>query len=145
MEIVLEISIAVCLEEFMVDKILCFDVFKRGHPDETILKLALIASACSDNLRREYRSMEDTPTQRRIEEETWHLPNPTAATPSPNTLIPVLELKARLGRGNRKINYAPKLHACELVIGGQKMVVMDRLDGTRMFDAEDQSSAQGLR
>lgn len=192
---VLEVSIAVCLEQVIVNKIFHLRVLDSVHSSETILKLALIASAlrtCSDNLRREYRSMEQATSKRsRVEEETWHLPNPTAAAPSPNSLIPALEFKARLGRRNETLtkpnksdasdnpemrslylamyggqevvvkftykyspiahdalaarNHAPKLHACELVVGGQKMVVMDRLDGTRMFDAEDQSSAQGLR
>ncbi|KAL5500936.1 hypothetical protein ACEPAH_9323 [Sanghuangporus vaninii] len=174
---VLEISIAVCLEEVIVDKILHFEVLNGHDQDETVVKLALIASAlktCAGKLRREYANLERT--SERAEEETWHLPCPSATPRSPNSLVSAVKFKAKLSRSNEELiklkgenvemrslflatyceqevvvkfamtynesahfaladqNLAPKLHLCEQVIGGLKMVVMDRVHGKRMCD-----------
>ncbi|OCB92122.1 hypothetical protein A7U60_g516 [Sanghuangporus baumii] len=179
---VLEISIGVCLEEVVVDKILHFEVLDSPNRNETVVKLALIASAletCADELRDEYRDLERTSEP--VEEETWHLPCPSATAFSPNSLIPELEFKAKLSRRNEKLtklkgenaemrslflatycgrgvivkfavtyndsahtavadqNHAPRLHTCEQVIGGLKMVVMERVHGKRMCDEDGNS------
>ncbi|KAL5522203.1 hypothetical protein ACEPAF_2060 [Sanghuangporus sanghuang] len=179
---VLEISIAVFLEEVIVDKILHFEVLNGHNQDETVVKLALIASAlktCAGKLQREYANLEQT--SERAEEETWHLPCPSASPRSPNSLVSAVKFKAKLSRSNEELiklkgenaemrslflatyckqevivkfamtynesahsaladqNLAPKLHLCEQVIGGLKMVVMDRVHGKRMCDERKNS------
>lgn len=181
---VIEVSIAVCLEEVIVDKILHFEILNSVHHDETTIKLALIASAlkaCADKLRAEYKDLDQTSAAGPVEEETWYLPVPSAVDPSPNALIPAVKFTGKLNRSNQKLTkpegknsemrslflakyhdqevvvkfsigygtdahhavadgtYAPKLHICERVIGGQQMVVMDRVDGKPMHEERHHS------
>ncbi|KAL5534881.1 hypothetical protein ACEPAF_2971 [Sanghuangporus sanghuang] len=178
---VLEISIAVCLEQVVVDKILRFEVLNGPNQDETVVNLALIASAlkaCTDKLKAEYDNR--VQTSERAEEDAWHLPCPSATAP-PNALFPELKFKAKLTQSNDKLtklkgkyaelrslflatyhdrevvvkfaviyndsahialakqNYAPTLRLCEQVIGGLKMVAINRVHGKPMYDEGDNS------
>ena len=205
---VLEISIAVCLEQVVPQKIFRLDICESVHEDETIVKLALVASAlhdCAQELRLEYvRGLEEAgplaTTVTPAKKETWHLPCPSVV-PSPNASMPALKFKAKLDRQNNVLRkyegkswemrtlfladyfadglppqegvvgspagkevvvkfavtynadvhkllaakgLAPKLYACERVIGGMHMVVMERVDGTRMFDEPECSLPQSV-
>ncbi|KAI0338807.1 hypothetical protein BDW22DRAFT_1362524 [Trametopsis cervina] len=171
---VLEVSIAVCLEEVMVDKILHFEILSSVHYNKTVVKLALIASAlkdCANELREEYESLTPTLGDRR---RIWFPPSPSTVDPSPNAPVSDVKFTGKLDRTNQPLTklegdniemrslylatyhdqevvvkfsakygtdahhavadgtYAPKLHFCEKVIGGQQMVVMDRVNGQRM-------------
>lgn len=111
---VLEISIAVCLEEVIVKKILDFEILDDENIDETILKLALIASAlkqCGTRLRAEYSRFSDPlhlPAQ--VAAEDWHLPRPSAVpgTDLSNSYIPQLKFKAKLDRNNKELLMRPQ-------------------------------------
>lgn len=100
---VIEVSIAVCLEKTLVDKILDFEIHDGDDDDVTVTKLALIASAikqCAESLRLEYRRSHQTPaTVEQPGKETWHLPRPSIV-PSLNSPMPALEVKSKLSRNN---------------------------------------------
>ena len=200
---VLEISIAVCLEQVIPQKIFHLDMFESIHDDEMIVKLALVASAlhdCARELRHEYsRYRVKFPSIAPAGRETWHLPCPSVV-PSPNVSMPALKFKAKLDRRNNEItdgtgqnwemrtlfladyfadglpsekvadssageevvvkfavtynahvhrllaakDLAPKLYACERVIGGVYMIVMERVDGIRMIDNGYESLPQDV-
>ncbi|KZT05465.1 uncharacterized protein LAESUDRAFT_633945, partial [Laetiporus sulphureus 93-53] len=103
---VLEVSIAVCLEKILVDKILHFEIHDGDDDDETITKLALIVSAlkgCARELGIEFHRLEKaTAGDGPPENETWHLPRPSVV-PSPNFPMPALKFKSKLSRENRAI------------------------------------------
>lgn len=95
---VLEVSIAVCLEKVLTDKILHFEIRDGDDDDETITKLALIASAlrdCARKLQLEYRHLEGVPaTSEALGNETWHLPH---------SFMPALKFKSKLSRENEEV------------------------------------------
>lgn len=101
---VLSVSIGVCLEEVIVDRVFKLNIFDGSDDDTTVTKLALIALAlkiCADSLRMEYRRLASetrSPTGR----ETWHLPCPSVV-PSSNHPMPALTFKAKLGRKNEEL------------------------------------------
>ncbi|KZT05420.1 uncharacterized protein LAESUDRAFT_656082, partial [Laetiporus sulphureus 93-53] len=103
---VLEVSIAVCLEKILVDKILHFEIHDGDDDDEMITKLALIVSAlrdCACELRIEFHCLEQaTAGDGPPENKTWHLPCPSVA-PSANFSMPALKFKSKLSRENRAI------------------------------------------
>ena len=107
---VLEVSIAVCLEKVIADKVLHFEIYEGHNDDETITKLALIASAlrdCADTLRIDHYRLKHLALEPAIKSplgrETWHLPSPSVI-PSPNTSMPVLEFTSKLSRSNEQLN-----------------------------------------
>lgn len=175
---VLEISIGVCLEHVVVDRILHLHLRSSVNDERTILKLALIFSAlkeCSDSLLAEYRNSTRVAPG---DPATWHLPRPSAVIPSQNSRVGDVQFQGKLDRENKPLaahdgallawemrplyiaknvveneevivkfttrynkdahttlsalDYAPKLHFTEEVIGGQTMVVMERLTGKPM-------------
>jgi hypothetical protein len=101
---VLEVSVAVCLEKVIMDKVLRFEICDGDNDSETVVKLALIASAlkdCAEKLRIEYVRLEDVaaPNPKR---ETWNLPDPSVV-PSPNNLMPALTFKSKLRQSNDQL------------------------------------------
>lgn len=103
---VLEVSIAVCLEQVIVDTVLHFKICDSDDDDKTISKLALIALAlrsCASTLQQGYRRLERrSPENETRGRDTWHLPCPSV-DPSLGVSTPALVFKSRLNRNNEEL------------------------------------------